>query len=134
MTLNEIRNLVLFQTNNDITDLADFQPAIEGYINEGYDRLAYAYDSMHIDDVASGETTARYPKLSAANDTPAIPEWAHNAIANYATYLMYRNGNVVKQNRGVPYYQAFLEVLNRLAFENKNKVRKMKNLYVGRVY
>lgn len=134
MTFDAIRNLVLFQTNNDIIDLPDYQPAIEGYINEGYDILAYEYDNLHLDEVRSGETVAAYPTMEATNDEPNIPEWMHSAIADYATYMMYRNGNAIKQNRGIPYYQKFLEVKSKAAFANRNKKRKLKNLYVEAFY
>lgn len=36
MNLLEIKNMVMFQTNNDADDLGDFLPYLEDYINEGY--------------------------------------------------------------------------------------------------
>ena len=129
MTLLEIQNHVMFQTNNDADDLPDYQPAVNKYINEGYELLAYAYDKLHLDEVAEGESIARYATLANTTDVPAIPAWAHRAIADYATYLMYRNGNALKQNRGMAYYQMFMEVYKQMPFA-KGTVRKMKNLYV----
>ena len=43
MTLNEIKQAVMFQTDNDRDDLGDFMPYLLGYINEGYDRLLYVW-------------------------------------------------------------------------------------------
>lgn len=129
MTLTEIRNMVLFQTNNDATDLADYQPAIDIYINEGYDKLVKAYADIHLDDIPAGQNEAAYTKLESTTDECLLPEWTQMAIVNYATYLMYRNGNAPKQNRGIPYYQMFLDVLNKLPYEN-GRVRKLYNLYV----
>ena len=39
MTLKQIQDQVMFQTNNDADDLPDFLPHLHDYINEGYDLL-----------------------------------------------------------------------------------------------
>lgn len=123
MTVGEIKNLVMFQTNNDTDDLGDFMPYLLGYINEGYDRLVYAYAGQHISDEG-------YPELQVDTDTPNLPAWAHNAIADWATWLIYRNGNPQKQNRGYPFRNAAEETLAKITSENgKNgKVRHFKNI------
>ena len=36
MTVGEIKNAVMFQTNNDTDDVGDFLPYLMDYINEGY--------------------------------------------------------------------------------------------------
>lgn len=121
MTVGEIKNLVMFQTNNDADDLGDFMPHLLGYINEGYDKLVYAYAGQHVT-----EDTA----LQDDSDVPDLPTWAHNAIADWATWLIYRNGNAQKQNRGFPFRSAAEETLVRITSENgKNgKVRHFKNI------
>lgn len=127
MTLSELNEHIMHQTNNDLDDLGDYQPSITRYINEGYDKLVEAYANTHIDtENASG--VVEFPSLVSQGDTPAIPGWMHRAIGDYATYMMYRNGNVTKQNRSIPYYQAFLEVLNKARFANGKK-KKFRNLY-----
>lgn len=104
MTVSEIKNEVMFQTNNDTDDLGDYLPYLMDYINEGYDRLVYAYAQVHL---ASGTD---YVKLALDTDVPAIPAWTHRALADWATWLVYRNGNPQRQNRGYPFRSAFEEV------------------------
>ena len=48
MTVSEIKNEIMFQTNNDTDDLGDFLPYLMDYINEGYDRLVYAFAQVHL--------------------------------------------------------------------------------------
>jgi len=112
MTLAEIKNEVMFQTNNDVDDLGDFQPYLLDYINEGYDRLVYAWADQHI---AAGSTD--WPPLLSDIDIPKVPEWTHRALADWATWLVYRNGNPQKQNRGYAFRSAFEEILGKILAE-----------------
>lgn len=129
MTLAELRNSVMFQTNNDAEDLGEFLPSLDDYLNEGYDRLMEAYMDVHLEDEDS-----EYSFMMNNDDEPELPLWAHRAIADYGTYMVYRNGNVTKQNRSVPYYQAFMEMLLKLREAGRKKRNKnglhFKNLYV----
>lgn len=109
MTLAEIKNMVMFQTNNDADDLGDFLPYLETYINDGYDRLAMAFAKQHVSEDSSDYTLLRQDKSA-----PNLPEWVHPAIADWATWLIYRNGNVQKQNRGYQYRSAFEYAENKL--------------------
>ena len=124
MTLKQLREHVMFQTNNDTDDLDEFQPAVDNYINEGYDRLVEVYADTHIG-------TTEFPVLSTITDVPKIPSWAHRAIGDYATYLVYRNGNQYKQNRGERYLQMFMDVLNKLRLYSvdENGVKKQRHFY-----
>lgn len=106
MTLAEIQARVMFQTNNDAEDVGDFTPHLPGYINDGYDRLLYAYDKKHL-----GEDPA---PLADADDVPQLPLWTHAALADWATWMVYRNGNPQKQNRGFQFRAAFEEVLRQV--------------------
>ena len=92
MTFAEIKEQVMFQTNNDADDLEDFLPHVDDYVNEGYDRLVNAWAKNHI------PMTER-PTLKEDSDIPALPFWTHRALADYATWLVYRNGNPQKQQR-----------------------------------
>ena len=103
MTLGEMKNEVMFQTNNDAEDVGDFMPALTDYVNDGYDRLVFVYAHKH---VATGST--EFPPLSADTDVPAVPEWTHRYLADWATWLVYRNGNPQKQSRGMAYREHFL--------------------------
>lgn len=111
MTLEEIKAQVMFQTNNDVEDLDDFEPHLNDYINEGYDRLVYSYTGAHV----AAETD--YSPLAIDSDVPALPMYSHRALVDYATYLVYRNGNSVKQNRGMAFYGSFSEIESRLMSE-----------------
>ena len=108
MTLSEIQEQVMFQTNNDADDLGDYTPHIDDYINEGYDRIAVVWDSQHV-------PSTDYPALENGTDEPNLPEWIHRYIADWATWLIYRNGNPQKQQRGRAYWQHFMELLSKLA-------------------
>lgn len=121
MTVGQIRNEIMFQTNNDVDDLGDFMPYLMDYINEGYDRLMYAFAECHVgpDDCAP---------LQADADVPILPEWTHRALADWATWLVYRNGNPQKQNRGFQFRTAFDEILGKLIAEG-GRNGKVKNFF-----
>ena len=108
MTLMEIHDQVMFQTNNDSDDLGDYTPHIDDYINEGYDRIVGVWDSSHV-------PTEAYPKLESDEDEPNLPDWLHRYLADWATWLIYRNGNPQKQQRGMYFRQSFELMLSRLA-------------------
>ena len=109
MTFGEIKNMVMFQTNNDADDLGDFLPYLDTYINDGYDRLVLAFSGEH-----SGIDSDNYPPLKKDKTIPELPDWAHPAIADWATWLVYRNGNVQKQNRGYQFRESFERIERRL--------------------
>ena len=104
MTVGDIKRLVMHQLNMDPEDQWDYTPYLLGYINEGYERLVKAWTLHH--DHAGSEN---YPYLSADNDVPAIPERYHKALADFATWCIYRNGNAQKQQRGYVFRNGFEE-------------------------
>ena len=106
MTVGEIKNEVMFQSNNDIEDVDEYLPYLGDYINEGYDKLVYSYMKGHV-----GED---YPRLESDDESPLLPDWTHRALADYATWLVYRNGNPQKQNRGMAFLSAFNETVSKL--------------------
>lgn len=108
MTLAEIQAQIMFQTNNDADDLGDYTPHIDDYINEGYDRIVEKWDGKHV-------PCEDYPRLTYGTDVPNIPEWLHRFLVDWATWLIYRNGNPQKQNRGMAYRQSFEEALTKIA-------------------
>ena len=109
MTLAEIKNMVMFQTNNDADDLGDFLPYLKNYINDGYDRLVFAFAGEH-----STQDSDNYPPLNKDKEIPELPEWTHAAIADWATWLIYRNGNAQKQSRGYQFRTTFDIVESKL--------------------
>lgn len=109
MLVSELKNAVMFQTNNDAEDVGDFMPALMGYLNEGYDTLVYAYAGVH--------PQAEHPiyrPFGSDTDEPALPRWMHRAIADWATWCLYRNGNSQKQQRGYAFKSSFDEVLRQV--------------------
>lgn len=109
MTLKEIRDAVLFETNNDADDLGDFEPHLTDYINEGYDRLVNAMGGGHV-----GVENDSFPPLRHEKARPETPEWTHRAIADWAAWLVYRSGSALKQSRGQLFKTAFEETLARV--------------------
>lgn len=107
MTLQELKSRVLFQFNTDEDDLEDYEPAITGYINDGYDQLLKALIKIHLG-------TLPFEELESNEDEPLLPVWTHSAIADYATYMVYRNGNSQKQSRGQAYLASFQQMLAEL--------------------
>lgn len=110
MTFQEIKDQVMFQTNNDADDIEDFLPHANDYVNDGYDRLIRAWLGQHVPD-------GGIPRLKEPTDVPQLPEWTHRAICDWATWLVYRNGNPQKQQRGLYFRQSFEEILAKIASE-----------------
>lgn len=108
MTVAEIKDEVMFQTNNDADDVGDFLPSLLGYINDGYDRLVKVWTKSHT-------PQTDYPRLAEDTDVPNLPEWVHRYIADWATWLVYRNGNPSKQNRGLAFRNSFEEICSKIA-------------------
>lgn len=112
MTLEEIKEQIMFQTNNDADDLEDFEPHIVDYINNGYDRIVVVFDHQHV--APESET---YPTLEETTDVPNLPDWMHRYLTDWATWLVYRNGNPQKQQRGYAYRESFERFLAQIAGE-----------------
>ena len=108
MKLSEIKDRVMFQTNNDADDLGDFEPHIGDYINDGYDRLVVVWAYNHV-------PSTDYPALAEDADEPKTPEWTHRYLADWATWLIYRNGNPQKQSRGMAFREAFESMLRTVS-------------------
>lgn len=129
MNFGEIRDMVMTQSGNDPSDSSEYEPALTEYINEGYGNLLYEYSQERIS-TAEG---AAYPYLARDLDVPLLPEHLHRPIADYATYLIYRNGNVSKQQRGNAFYSQYLKALGD-ARSDAMRGAKFTNLYNEQVY
>lgn len=123
MTVGEIKDLVMFQTNNDADDLGDFLPYLDSYIASGYDQIVYAWAEEH--PTADSE---EWPLLTEDTDEPATPGWTHPYLADWATWMIYRNGNVLKQNRGMQYLSSFREGLSKITLSG-GKDGKVRNFF-----
>lgn len=111
MTFAEIKDQIMFQTNNDSEDIDDYLPHVNDYINDGYDRLVKVWTKSH--HIPSDD----YPRLTEDEDVPNLPEWTHRGLCDWATWLVYRNGNPQKQQRGRAYYESFLLLLSQISGE-----------------
>lgn len=123
MTLGEIKYQVMFQTNNDADDIGDFAPHIIDYINDGYDLLVNAWKKTHTE-----YGMVEFPRMANDTDIPKVPEWTHRALADWATWLVYRNGNPQKQQRGMAYRSDFERVRTRLAEEGDGEFKHFRNI------
>lgn len=130
MTFREIKDQIMFQTNNDAEDIEDYLPHVDDYINDGYDRLVKAWTKNH---VPQGE----YPRLTEDTDAPNLPAWTHRALCDWATWLVYRNGNPQKQQRGMAFRQSFEEILAKISDEggaaglNEDGTQKLYNKFIN---
>jgi hypothetical protein len=50
MTVGEMKQFVMYQTGNDAEDAGEFLPYLMDYLNEGYDRLVFAFAREHVAD------------------------------------------------------------------------------------
>lgn len=110
MTFEEMMQRAMFQYNADWDDREDYDPHLDGYVNEGYDLLLYALTEHHLDDLPIFHTLVADTD---ANEVPKVPQWTHLPLCDYATYLLYRNGNPQKQQRGQEYLRNFLQCLSK---------------------
>jgi len=109
MDLSALRQQVMFQIGGDAEDVQDFLPYLTDYLNEGYDRLVMAAHGRHV-----GEGENDFAPLAHGKSVPELPAWTHRAIADWATWLICRNGNAQRQNRGYAFRRAFEDVESRL--------------------
>ena len=111
MNLLELKQQVMFQIGQDSGDLGDFHPHLTDYLNEAYDLLMMAYQGEHVG------REEKYPPLLSDRASPELPEWMHRSIADYAVWMVCRNGSVMKQNRGRAFRRDFDETVVRIRRE-----------------
>ena len=118
MTLEEMKQQVMFQTGNDAEDLGDYLPHVVDYLNDGYDRLMVAFCGMHVSDDGA------FMPLRHDKSMPELPQWSHAAIADWATWRIFANGAAGRQNRGLAFRASFEEAERRLRCESAGQVFK----------
>lgn len=124
MTLSAMEELVMVQTNNDIEDVTEYETQLPVYLNEGYNKLYKKW-------------MREYPEtpLADEDDVPLLPDYMHKYICDWATWLMYRNGNPSKQQRGLYFRNSFDEFLGSLEDggglddESRRSAMRFRNLY-----
>ncbi len=110
MTFQEMMQRAIFQYNADWDDYEDYAPHVDAYVNDGYDQVLHALTGYHLDDIPA------FPTLKEGEDdqtVPKVPQWTHFPISDYATYLLYRNGNPQKQSRGQEFLRNFQQCLQK---------------------
>lgn len=74
--------------------------------------------SIHVQSMKAGMVVVKYQRdtepLTKDTDIPKLPEHVHGALADYATWRMYGNGNAAKQSRGQFYYGNYYNTLSQL--------------------
>lgn len=118
MNLNQLKHTVMHQTGGDESDLTDYQPYLTDYLNDGYDRLVYASRGQHV-----ARDSADYPPLQNDRSAPELPNWAHGAIADWASWLILRNGGADSQSRGLAFRRSFEQTEKRLRSEKCTRSR-----------
>lgn len=110
MTFEGMMQRAMFQYNADWDDVSDYEPHVDAYVNDGYDQVLYALTSYHLDELEMFPTLVRGVDDAVV---PGVPAWTHQPIADFATYMLYRNGNPQKQSRGTYFLQRFNECLSK---------------------
>ena len=112
MNLQELKEQVLFQIGTDLEEMDEALPFLLRFLNDGYDRLAMACFGQHV----SMDHPSLLP-LAHDRAVPAIPVWAHGAIADWASWMLYRSGGASRQSRGYVFKSAFEETEKKLRLE-----------------
>lgn len=100
MDFRALKARAVFQISGDAEEAAELAPYVGQYVNEGVARLATSF----------GRDA---PALESDADTPALPDWCHPAIADFASWMLARNGDANRQARGLHYRAAFEEAVAR---------------------
>jgi hypothetical protein len=95
---DELKRRAVYQAVGDAEEVEELTPYVDQYINEGYGRM------LSMAGLAANS-------LIRDEDEPALPEWMHPAIADFATFLLLRNGNPQRQSRGMQFRAAFEETI-----------------------
>lgn len=118
MTLWQLKQLVLHQTGSDVDDVGVH---LADYLNEGYDHLVMALFHRHVEEAGD------YPPLRHDKSTPLLPPWAHRALADYASWMVCRNGPAPRQSRGYVFRKAFDEAVARARMQGGSRFRGIPN-------
>ena len=116
MNLQELKEQVLFQIGSDLEEMEEALPFLVRFLNDGYDRLAMVCFGRHV----SMDDPVLTP-LSHDRAVPAVPVWAHGAIADWASWMLYRSGGASRQSRGYVFKSAFEETEKKLRLEKQTK-------------
>lgn len=124
MTVGEIKEAAMFQSQNDIEDIDDFRPVLAEYLDEAYDRLVYAYAGVH-----PAEDNEEWPLLRTDGDEPRTPAWTHLSLADWVTWRILSIGSSAKQQQGMVFRQSFeLDLLKATAEGEAGKIRNFFNI------
>lgn len=93
------------QLQEDVEDLAEYQPMLRQYVNEGYERvMRHARGPGWLGESLADEA-----------DEPAFgSERLHGILADWATFRILGTGSSSRQNRAEFFYARFMQGLSRV--------------------
>ena len=101
MHFDALKQRAVYQAVGDVEEMAELEPYVGEYVNEGYERLAALHGKTEMEPLVRG------------NDEPDLPEWMQPSIADWATWQLLRNGNPGRQQRGIQFRAMFEETVAR---------------------
>lgn len=118
------RRAELYAEKGGVVSIATLRRAVEiKDVAQGGKSIPYTYRPMEktlqiIGAKEGDEIEVTYthdePDMSDGNDEPRIPEEAHGALADYATYRYLTNGNLVKQQRAQAFLRSYFEAMRSI--------------------
>jgi hypothetical protein len=107
MTLDNIIDAALLQLQRDADDLSldEYAAALKLYINQGYFELLRAREG----------DAGTFDSLVDGTQVPRLPEWAHHALADFATYKALSCGSAARQARAKVFRGEYERVLTRMS-------------------
>jgi len=105
MTVTALKELVMRQLGEDVDDVLERAALLDVYLERGYQLIM---------DKRKGGNLTGVKALATEN---LLPDWAHSAIADYATYRILLTGNGTKQQRAQAFYASYGETLSKLLTE-----------------
>lgn len=106
MTFEELKELTMFQLGFDTEDMADFEPHLSRYLNEGYQWLVMAMDESFLEDFQPLRHDREEPEW--------LLEVEQRAIADWATWRICSGGSLARQKKGMVFLEHFEQVKKRL--------------------
>lgn len=98
-------------------DEPEVEERVTEFLREGLQQVALKRLDNDLSDLAAFENGEDEPDAR-------IPEWMHPAIVDYALYMWFRDGNLVKQQRAQAYLGRFHEFVNAMPTYKDDEAKK----------
>ena len=109
MTKQQIRQKALYWIGAESWDGDEFAPHLDDAIEEARGEM----------ELAAGR---EWPQALSDNESPDAPVWAQDAMAEYAAYMMLRNGSPDKRERAAAHYARFHQAVSRVRMKDGETV------------